>query len=193
MNYLAHIYLSGTDSEVQIGNFIGDFVKGSQLNAYPENIRRGIVLHRKIDSFTDSHPVVRETIALLRPTFGRYSGILVDMYFDYFLANNFSDYLRQKSLDKFAFHFYFVALVNYRYLPERVKGFIFHFIFTNRLSKYSKLAGLKDSLEIMANHKVPAIHPEETITFLIQNRDELEKLFHQFFPDLVVYVQKELI
>jgi acyl carrier protein phosphodiesterase len=193
LNYLAHIYLSGTDSRVQVGNFIGDFVKGSQLNAYPENIRHGIVLHRKIDSFTDSHPVVRETIALLRPTFGRYSGIIVDMYFDYFLANNFSDYVRQKSLDKFAFRFYLATLVNYRYLPERVKGFIFHFILTNRLSKYSKLAGLKDSLEIMANHKVPAIHPEETITFLIQNHDELEKLFYQFFPDLVVYVQKELI
>ena len=193
MNYLAHIYLSGTDSRLQIGNFIGDFVKGSQLDAYPPRIRNGIVLHRKIDSYTDSHPVVRQTIGLLRPAFGRYSGIIVDMYFDYFLANSFSFYAQHKSLNKFAFRFYFYALVYYRYLPGKVKNFIFHFIGTNRLSKYSKLDGLKDSLEIMANYKVPAIDPEETIAFLVENRVELEKMFHLFFPDLIEYVKTEII
>ena len=193
LNYLAHILLSGTDSRVQIGNFIGDFVKGNQLEIYPSHIRSGIVLHRKIDSYTDSHPVVRETIAILRPAFGRYSGIIADMYFDYFLANSFSDYSTQKSLNKFAYRFYLSTLIYYRHLPDRVKRFIFHFIFTNRLSKYSKLDGLKDSLEIMSNYKVPAIQPEKTITFLVQNHDELEKLFHLFFPDLIEYVKKEVI
>jgi len=192
LNYLAHIYLSGTDPRLQIGNFIGDFVKGNRLEAYPTHIRNGIVLHRKIDSYTDSHPVVRETIGLLRPTFGRYSGIIADMYFDYFLANNFSLYGR-KSLNRFAFLFYFYTLIYYRHLPSKVKNFIFHFICTNRLSKYSKLDGLKGSLEIMANYKVPAIKPEETIAFLIANQVELEKMFHLFFPDLIEYVKTEII
>jgi len=189
LNYLAHIYLSGIDSQVQIGNFIGDFVKGSHLNDYPEKIRSGIVLHRKIDAYTDSHPIVRETVALLRPAFGRYSGIIADMYFDYFLASSFSDYSQKKSLSRFAIRFYITTLIYYKHLPERVRGFIFHFILSNRLSKYSKLDGLKDSLEIMARYKVPAIQPEETIEFLVQHHDELEKLFQQFFPELIEYVK----
>lgn len=192
MNYLAHIYLSGTDSQMKIGNFIGDFVKGSQLEVHPPRIRKGIALHRKIDSFTDSHHVVRETVVLLRPAFGRYSAIIADMYFDYFLAVSFSDF-SGKSLNTFAFRFYFDLLLYYRHLPTRVKRFVFHFISTNRLYRYSTLDGLKSSLEIMSNHKVPAINPDKTIDFLIQNHDELEKRFHQFFPDLVLFVKNEII
>jgi acyl carrier protein phosphodiesterase len=193
LNYLAHIFLSGNDPQIQIGNFIGDFVKGNKLNAYPDRIRKGIALHRKIDSFTDSHPVVRETIAILRPAFGRYSGIITDMYFDYFLAINFSCYASQKSLNKFAFHFYFDSLVNYKHLPHRVKGFIFHFITTNRLGKYSTLDGLKNSLIIMSNYKVAAIKPGKTIDFLIEHHAELEKQFHSFFPDLIEFSKNEII
>ncbi len=192
MNYLAHIFLSGSDSQLQIGNFIGDFVKGNKLNEYPVGIRKGIALHRKIDSFTDSHPVARETVAFLRPAFGRYSGIIADMYFDYFLAINFYSYASNKSLKIFAYRFYFHALINYRHLPERVREFIFHFISTNRLHKYSTVDGLKNSLIIMSNYKVSAIKPQETIDFLTNNHTELENLFHQFFPDLVEYVKKEI-
>ena len=192
MNYLAHIFLSGTDSQVKIGNFIGDFVKGNHLNSQPLRIRSGIVLHRKIDSFTDSHPVVIETIGMLRPVFGRYSGIIVDMYFDYFLAVSFSDYAGVR-LNTFAFRFYVDLLLYYKYLPVRVKRFVFHFITTNRLKQYSTLAGLKSSLQIMSNHKIPAIEPDKTIDFLIQNHDELEGKFHQFFPDLIRFVKSEFI
>lgn len=188
LNYLAHIFLSGNDGRLQVGNFIGDFVKGSKLNSYPSRIRDGIRLHRDIDSFTDSHAVVRETVAFLRPTFGRYSAILVDMYFDYFLALDFHVYSPDKSLKRFSYQFYFSALIRYRYLPERVKGFIFHFVLTNRLTTYSTPEGLKASLEIMARYKVSALEPEKTIAFMLENHDELQKRFHQFFPDLVAFV-----
>lgn len=193
MNYLSHIFLSKNDSNVAIGNFIGDFVKGSQFNEFPERIRTGIILHRKIDHFTDNHSVVINAKTFIRPAFGRYSGIILDMYFDYFLAKNFNQYSNGRSLKFFAFKFYLAALLKYRYLPARVKGFIFHFISTNRLVKYSTLDGLKHSLEIMAFHKVSAIKPNQTIEFLIQNTDELEKLFHQFFPDLIEFVDKQII
>jgi len=188
LNYLAHIFLSGNNHQLQIGNFIGDFVKGSNYNAYPAGIREGIILHRKIDSFTDSHEVVKETILLLRPAFGRYSGIIADMYFDYFLAVNFRKYSNQKSLFLFSIRFYFFAILNYHLLPFKVKRFIFHFIYTNRLYKYASLNGLRRSLEIMANHKIPAIHPDKTISFLMVNHDELESKFNQFFPELIEYV-----
>jgi acyl carrier protein phosphodiesterase len=161
------------------------------MNDYPEQIRNGIILHRKIDSYTDSHEVVRETVAFLRPAFGRYSAIIADMYFDYFLALDFQLYSPEKSLRSFTLRFYVSALIRYRYLPERVKGFIFHFVFTNRLSMYATPNGLKESLEIMARYKVSALEPDKTIAFLLENHDELQKRFHLFFPDLVGFVKSQ--
>lgn len=190
MNYLAHIFLSGKSGRLQVGNFIGDFVKGSQLNTYPAGIRDGIRLHRDIDHFTDSHQVVRETVALLRPTFGRYSAILVDMYFDYFLAHDFSVYSPGKTLKHFSYGFYASVLIRYHHLPPRVKGFIFHFVLTNRLTSYSTPEGLKESLEIMARHKVSALNPDKIIAFLLENHEELRSRFHLFFPDLIAFVDK---
>ena len=187
MNYLAHIFLSGTRQKLQVGNFIGDFVKGSKLKNYPTEIRQGIVLHRLIDEFTDNHEVVKDTVNFVRPTFGRYSGIVVDMYFDYFLASNFRKYSPNTSLNFFAFKFYFAAILNYYYLPVRVKRFIFHLIFSNRLKQYSTLKGLEESLTIMSNHKVSAIEPKKTIQFLLDNEQELKRKFFRFFPDLIEF------
>ena len=166
-------------------------VKGSKLKNYPTEIRQGIVLHRLIDEFTDNHEVVKETVNFVRPAFGRYSGIIVDMYFDYFLAKNFRKYSPDISLNLFAFKFYLAAILNYNYLPVRVKRFIFHLIFSNRLYKYSTLKGLEESLTIMSNHKVSAIKPDKTIRFLVENKEELETKFFQFFPKLIEFANKQ--
>lgn len=187
LNYFAHIFLSGREGQLQTGNFIGDFVKGHPGNRYPSKISEGILLHRKIDEFTDAHPVVRETVAIVRPVFGRYSAIVVDMYFDHFLAANFNRYSHQ-SIHLFAFRFYLVVLFNYRHLPSKVKTFIFHFVLTHRLNKYASIAGLKNSLEIMQKHKIPAFDPELIIGYLNENSNEIEKNFHRFFPDLIAFV-----
>ena len=191
LNYLAHIFLSGNRQSLQIGNFIGDFVKGSKLKNYPTGIKQGIVLHRLIDEFTDNHEVVKETVNLLRPAFGRYSAIIVDMYFDYFLAKNFRKYSTRVSLNVFACKFYIAALLNYNYLPARVKRFIFHLIFSNRLKKYSGLKGLEESLTIMSVHKVSAIQADKTIRFLIENEEELEQKFFRFFPELMEFATNQ--
>lgn len=191
MNYLAHIFLSGNHGQIQVGNFIGDFVKGNRMKDYPASISKGIILHRKIDEFTDNHPVVRETVAFVKPQFGRYSAIIVDMYFDHFLAINFNRYT-SKSIHLFAFQFYILVLFNYRHLPLKVKTFIFHFVGTHRLFKYASLKGLRNSLQIMKNHKIPAIEPDATIQFLVENNAELETYFQKFFPDLIQFVQNEI-
>lgn len=190
MNYLAHIFLSGNDRALQVGNFIGDFVKGSRYLDYPSGIKSGILLHRKIDSYTDAHPVVKETINLLRPTFGRYSGIIADMYFDYFLAKEFAYFSKGKSLNSFAFNFYVSAIWYYRWLPERVQGFIFHFIGTNRLKQYKTYQGLEASLTIMSNYKSKAINPGKTLDFLKQNEEILSSNFHKFMPDVIAFAEE---
>src|SRR5436190_1400278 len=93
MNFLAHAYLSGGDEKILVGNFIGDFVKGRQeLQRFEERVRKGIELHRSIDEFTDRHPVVGETKNRLRPKYGHYSGVISDVFYDHYLAANWSLY-----------------------------------------------------------------------------------------------------
>jgi acyl carrier protein phosphodiesterase len=192
LNYLAHIFLSGSDQQIKIGNFIGDFVKGTRYEQFPDKIREGVLLHRRIDEFTDSHPVVRQTVAFLRPAFGRYSAIVADMYFDYFLAKNFRKYASM-SLTIFACKFYIAAILHYSYLPERVKGFIFHFIGTNRLVKYASTEGLFESLQIMSAYKIPTLDPGAVIHFLVEHQEILEVQFSSFFPDIIYFVENECI
>ena len=86
MNYLAHAFLSFGQDEILIGNFIGDFVKGKMIDTYPKGVRQGIRLHREIDKFTDTHPLVKASQSYLRPTFGHYSTVITDIFFDYFLG-----------------------------------------------------------------------------------------------------------
>ena len=84
MNYLAHVYLSGDDKHLAIGNFIADKVKGKQFLQYPQTIQNGILLHRKIDSFTDSHPLFKKNVTLLFPIHRHYSRVIVDLFFDHY-------------------------------------------------------------------------------------------------------------
>ena len=163
MNYLAHIFLSGKNREIQIGNFVGDAVKGRTYENYPSGFREGILLHREIDDYTDHHLVVREAIDMLRGDFGRYSG---------------------RSLRWFACSFYGALVLNYRYLPERFKGFLWHFILTNRLVRYASLSGIKRSLEIMVEYKNLGVDPEAAIVFFERNQDRLQELFDRFLPDV---------
>ena len=191
LNYLAHIYLSGKSKQMQIGGFIADFVKGNKSKTHQQKIWNGIILHRKVDSFTDSHPIVREMIDKMRPEFGRYSAIVLDMYFDYFLATNFNRYSKQ-SLWYFSVQFSANTLLYYFSLPKKVQGFIFHFILSNRLYKYSKITGLKESLYIMSVYKIKSLQPEKCINYLMKNDTELENNFLIFFDELIQFTQNEL-
>lgn len=183
MNYLAHIFLSGDNRKVQIGNFVGDAVKGRSYEKFPLDFRRGILLHRAIDDYTDHHPLVQEAIELARGEFGRYAGVMIDIYFDYFLAKDFKHYTG-KPLRRFVFGFYVSLVVNYRHLPERFKGFLWHFILTNRLGKYASLTGIRRSLEIMVEYKHLRVGPEKAIEFLVANRVVLQGIFDRFLPDV---------
>jgi len=188
MNYLAHIFLSASPQE-QVGNFIGDFVKGRQYENYPDEIRNGILRHRTIDEFTDNHAAVQQARALLREPFGRYAGVVLDLYFDHFLATHFSQYSNVK-LSAFARRFYWALWRNRRVLPERVRGFMGHFILTNRLCRYATLGGLRGSFAIMARYKPFPVAPDHPITFLQENYTTLENYFLQFFPELVAFSRK---
>lgn len=187
MNYLAHIFLSGSDEKKQLGNFFADAVKGNAYTAYPQAITEGILLHRSIDLFTDTHPLILETIRSMRPSFGRYSGILLDIYFDYLLASRFEEY-SEVALKPFARRFYWTMIRNRHYLPSRFKRFMWHFILTNRLNKYAAIAGVKNSLEIMVRVGRVSLPVPLAIEYLQEHEEALMAVFRPFFKELQAHV-----
>ena len=190
MNYLAHIYLSGNSEEITIGNFIGDFVKGNQHQQFPEQVAYGIIMHRRIDSFTDQHALVRDCIQLLRPGYGKYAGIVADIFFDHFLASNWNDY-SVHTLRQFTKNAHAIFISNFGLLPFRVKQFLPFFIHQRRLESYANRENLLAILDIMSRRTSLPANSEWAMLILNQKYDDFEALFRSFFPDLINYVETD--
>lgn len=190
MNYLAHIYLSGDSEEIKLGNFIGDFVKGNRHQQFPEKVARGIILHRNIDTFTDQHATVKECIKLLRPGYGKYAGIIADVFFDHFLASNWSNY-SVYSLRHFAKNAHAVFLSNFFSLPLPVKQFLPFLIQHKRLESYANRENLFHVLEIMSRRTSLPANSGWAMQILHQEYEQFETLFLSFFPEMIDFVESD--
>ena len=190
MNYLSHIYLSGESEEIILGNFIGDYVKGQQFLNYPDNVAKGIVLHRHIDSFTDSHPVIIECIVKLRPAFGKYAGIVIDIFLDHFLAVNWRSYSFEK-LSAFTKRFHAVILANFFQLPSLVKLFVPFLIQHKRLQSYESFEGVEKTLRIMARHTSLPAETEFALQILEEEYLFFNDAFNTFFPQIIDFIEQK--
>jgi acyl carrier protein phosphodiesterase len=189
LNYLAHIYLSGKEEEVKIGGFIADSIKGSKYNEYPEGMRFGILLHRKIDTYTDTHPAVMKSIQRFRHVYGRYSGVAVDMLYDHYLASDWKNY-SDLDLKEFAGNFY-TSLNKYKtFLPERFLQFMPIFIRKDRLSSYANLTAFEEVLQKMGEHTAMPAASDAAIDLIWSEYYNFKDDFLNFFPDLAAYTQK---
>ncbi|MDR2027028.1 MAG: ACP phosphodiesterase [Prevotellaceae bacterium] len=189
MNFLAHIYLSGNNKLLMIGNFIGDTVKGRKYEKLQPIIRKGVLMHRAIDDFTDRHPVNARVRKLLHPEFGKYAGVYLDMYYDHFLAAGWDNFSKDVSLTTFCNRFYFDALIRYRYLPFKVRTLLYAFIIRNSLKNYSKPGGMEESLEFMYRHSGLPKSGKEAVKCLENNYSVLQDAFYEFFPLLVSHTR----
>ena len=190
MNFLAHLYLSGEEEEVMLGNFIGDYVKGSAYLEYPERIGYGITLHRRIDRFTDLHPLIKASAVYFKPQYGRYAGIVVDVIFDHFLAQSWDQYSTYRLRD-FTRKSHAVFLSNFSLLPSRVKRFLPFLIQSRRLESYSTEKGIFKALEIMARYTSLPAEQEFALEVLRKYNAELLSNFHTFMEELIAYVENE--
>jgi acyl carrier protein phosphodiesterase len=190
MNFLAHIYLSGDSDEIILGNFIGDYVKGNKYLEYPDRVAFGIQLHRRIDRFTDQHPDVRECIGLLKPGYGRYAGIVVDVFFDHFLAANWNTY-SEYTLRQFSKHAHAVFLSHFLLLPFRVKQFLPFLIQHKRLESYAQRENMFQVLEIMSRRTSLPANSEWAMQVLHQEYGRFEALFRSFFAEMIEYVETD--
>lgn len=192
MNFLSHLYLAGNSEGLIIGNFIADSVKGSSYLSYPEEIQKGIVLHRKIDSFTDTHPIVAQSKQRLRERYRKYSGVIVDVYYDHFLAANWDKYSHE-GLNSFAQHIYHLVRHHHFILPEKSAQFSKYMIRYNILEAYSRLEGIDKVLKGMSQRAKFESKMEHAIEELQEHYVLFEKEFTSFFPELQQYVNKEIL
>ncbi len=191
MNFLAHIYLSGDDDFVKIGDFMADSIRGSQYLDYPNSLQKGILLHRHIDSFTDAHPIYRKSKHRLHEKYGHYSGVIMDIAYDHFLAKNWSKYSNEK-LEDYAADFYQLIQDNYEILTERTKGMLPYMIGRNWLVSYATIAGLEMILFQMDYKTKHRAHMQEAIVEIQDFYSEFESEFFQFFEELVLSCQQKL-
>lgn len=187
MNFLAHLYLSGDDPKIMVGNFIGDFVKGrSAMEQFDPTIIRGIELHRSIDEFTDSHSVVSESKNRLRPKYRHYSGVIVDVFYDHFLAKNWNEY-HTELLPDFADKAYDTIQSHDSILPKEVKYMMPYMIKGNWLVNYSKTEGIHQALSGMARRTPYESKMDEATVDLVNSYDLFKAEFDIFFPQLVSF------
>ncbi len=190
MNFLAHAYLSGNNEKIITGNFIADWVKGNKKDNYPDQISRGIVLHRAIDSFTDKHHIYRKSKLRLASTYHKYSGVIIDIIYDHFLAIGWSKF-SSISLKDFTNLVYLSLVKNYYHLPVRIKFFLPNLIAVDRLGSYAKVEGIHHALEIMVRRTSLPGFTNIAIKIMLYNYKEFEIEFSEFFQELIIYLNKE--
>ncbi|MEG5042177.1 MULTISPECIES: ACP phosphodiesterase [unclassified Microcoleus] len=186
MNYLAHLFLSEGTPESLIGNLLGDFVKGTAVNLYPEEIRKGIDLHRKVDSYTDSHPIVRSSKSLVSSQRRRFAGVLIDVFYDHFLAKNWLEY-SEIPLRDFSQDVYKILQDNRDILPDSLQRVLPTIIARDLLSSYQEIAEIGITLTRMSARLKRTNNLASGIEDLTANYQRLESDFRDFFPDLIKY------
>ncbi len=192
MNFLAHIYLSGDDEEIIIGNFIADAIKGNKYNGYSNGIRFGILLHRKIDTFTDNHQVFKQSVQKLRPAYGKFSGAVVDMLYDHFLAAKWQEY-SDVPLKAYSTKIYKIIETNSFIFPEKIRYFSTFFIKRDRINCYAKLNCFEDVLLKMGIYTPLPEKSKEGMNIIKENYEEFKTEFKLFFVDIKTYVTQIML
>ena len=190
MNYLAHVYLSGENEALTIGNFIADHVKGKAYLDYPETIQKGILLHRKIDLFTDKHPIFKKNVSLLFPQFRHYSRVIIDMFFDHFLAAQWGFY-HPDTLQDFSRQFYALMQEYSGILPDKTKKILPVIIKYNWFMAYGSLEGLEWILDQMSQRTTFPTNMSLAIQDLENNYSNIAVDFKIFFDELEDFVLSE--
>lgn len=190
MNYLAHIFLSFNDEEVTLGNFMADSIRAKKYRHLPEKVQKGIILHRAIDTFTDAHPTVRKSTKRLHKNYGHYSGVIVDIFYDHFLAKNWSVY-SEVPLALFIDNFYDLLGENVAILPLPVQRMMPYMITDNWILSYAKLEGIARVLEGMNRRTKNRSKMNFAIHDLEEHYEKFENEFTSFFGELIVYSQEK--
>lgn len=190
MNFLAHLYLSKNNKNILIGNFIADAVKGKKHEDYPKEIQAGILLHRQIDYFTDTHPIVRQSKRRLNLQYRHYKGVIIDILYDHFLAKNWHHY-SETPLAVYAENVYGFLQENKDVFPEKMQKLLPYMIEYNWLLSNASIEGIEKILEGMNRQSKGISKMDLAIEDLIIHYGEFESDFTVFFKELIAFTNEK--
>lgn len=189
MNFLAHIYLSGDNDLIKLGNFMADGIHGKP-DRFPPDVQKGILLHRAIDTYTDAHPIFRQGTKRLHPHYHHYAGVIMDIYYDHFLAKNWGGY-HDKPLSEFAAAFYKSLEDNYSILTDKTKTMMPYMIKHDWLGSYATVEGIAGILSQMDNRTGKRSGMTDAVNELKEYYSEFEAEFTEFFRDIMNFVKEK--
>ncbi len=189
MNYLGHLFLAEPTEDGRLGSLLGDFVKGPLDRRYGEPVMRAIALHRRIDSFTDAHPAVLVSKSRVTPARRRYAGIMVDVFYDHFLAKHWNEF-HEQPLREFAAHVYEMLERRYDELPARLQQMAPSMIRWDWLGSYAELASIYAALNRMGNRLKRENRLFNSADELLENYPGLEADFRAFLPDAAAFTRE---
>ena len=191
MNWLAHLFLSGPDIRVQLGSLLADVKKGREWEGMSEAFEAGLTLHRKIDSFADSHPVFKQSKERLGKS-GRLRGVVVDLVYDHMLARNWERF-STRPLRDFIDGFYDAARKEVLICPEEAIHFLQSIVEQDRLGSYGETEGMLRALERIDARLSVALKKRECASSyfprIIERYQELESDFLKFFPEVAAFAK----
>jgi acyl carrier protein phosphodiesterase len=191
MNFLAHIYLSGNNDFIKIGNFMADGIRGKQFLTYPPEIQKGIMLHRAIDTFTDAHPIFRQSTKRLHENYHHYAGVIVDILYDHFLAKNWDSYSDVK-LEDFVNRFYLSLEDNKNILSERAIAIMPILVKENWLLTYRSIEGINQILTQMDRRTKNQSKMRFATNELVEFYSEFEMEFTKFFDEALLFSNEKI-
>ena len=189
MNYLAHLFLADQTDDSLIGNLLGDFVKGRPGEPYSDEIVCGILFHRKIDVFADAHPTMRTSRGRIGPQMSRFSGIIIDVCYDHYLARHWKRYSNQ-DLTAFVQHAYDVLRKHRSILPQRLQRILPYMISEDWLGRYIEIKSVGVTLDRIARRVTRGERFKGAIVEVEKHYTDLESDFLHFFPDLLDYAHR---
>jgi len=190
VNFLAHIYLSFGDDEITLGNFFADHIRGNKFKHFPDKIQKGILLHREIDTYTDAHPIAKQSSRRLHANYSHYSRVIVDIFYDHFLAKNWLDY-SPTPLDVFVDGFYDLLERNFEILPLGTQRMMPYMIADNWLYNYSNLEGISRVLNGMNRRTQNRSKMNFAIVDLEEHYSDFENEFTAFFEELITFSRQK--
>ncbi|MCF8079516.1 MAG: ACP phosphodiesterase [Desulfobacterales bacterium] len=187
MNYLAHLFLAGDGDNARLGNLLGDFVKGDPAGRFDAGVCEGILLHRRIDRYTDDHPVTGQSRARFSQRRRRFSGVIVDVCWDHFLSRHWHRF-SPKDRTSFIEDAYDLLLRHRDILPGRLARILPMMIAEDWLGSYLHLDRVGVTLDRIAGRLSNGGRFKGAIGEVKRQFGRLEDDFHRFFPDLVGFV-----
>jgi acyl carrier protein phosphodiesterase len=193
MNWLAHLFLSETSTENRLGNLLGDLVKGKEVDILNHNLKRGIDRHYTIDTFTDTHETVKISKRRMGEDHARFSGVLIDVFYDHFLAKNWGSY-SQTTLSDFTIEIYSTFQSYPGEIPTEAQQIIQYMIKEDWLTSYQHLDGITNTLKRIEyrikRRSGRQINLLQSMEMLEQEYINLEQDFQSFFPELQQKMQE---